>query len=208
MGLLALTPATATFLGALVGAAAGCAVAVFTARAQLRLERERSDSSREDAATKELSSAVQQLVIKMSSALHSMCWLTWFAHYRGARLEQKMIDNYDSEMHMVTPEILGHLSTVAALDDANDEKGVYRKLSEYTDEIFRLDAQIGAASLNLKKNKIGTAKTLASYHKAMFNLERKLPDVIGHLVGDRIRNPAGPITRTSAPPRIGGAGTP
>jgi len=62
MRLLALAPATATFLGALVGAAAVCAVALFTARAQLRVERERSDSSRADAATRELSSAVQQLV--------------------------------------------------------------------------------------------------------------------------------------------------
>src|SRR4051794_2714118 len=111
-----LTPPMATVLGALVGAGAGIAGALLTTWLQLRLERRRSHQTREDAIAKELSGAVQQLTIKMASSVHSMCWLTWLAESGPDRVQQANLDAYDTEQHKFVPEILGYLSTVAAVD--------------------------------------------------------------------------------------------
>ncbi len=98
--LLAQPSPYSTVLGAVIGATAAILAAALTSWRLLHLERiritenrefERSrlESSREDVLSTELADAVQQLAIKMATALHSMCWLTWLARTAPDQVTKK-----------------------------------------------------------------------------------------------------------------------
>ena len=174
----------ATIIGAVVGATAGIVGALLTAWSQRLLERSRSKTAREDAVAKELSAAVQQLTIRMESALHSMCWLTWYAYVgRGDRLTQKRLDAYDRELHKTLPEILGYLSTVAALDMSTHDK-----LRPHVSKISELDVRVAKAGLLLNTDRERMLKELSSSYQQMVDMEMQLPKTIGDIVGERVRN--------------------
>jgi hypothetical protein len=61
--------------------------------------RGKSSTSREDVISTALSEAVQLLTMKMSTALHSMCWLTWLARTAPERVTKQRLDLYDDEQH-------------------------------------------------------------------------------------------------------------
>lgn len=191
MDLANITPPVATLLGALVGATVGIGGALLTTWLQLRLDRRRTAQAREDAIGKEFAAAVQQLTIRMASALHSMCWLTWLAVNRGDRLTQSNLDAYDAELHKLLPEVLGYMSTVAALD-----QGVYEKLVPHVNELFTLDARIGSAGLSLDRNREAAVGELADCYEAMSDFEHRLPLLVGNIVSDRLRQPSPAAART------------
>lgn len=130
-----LSTPTATILGALVGATAVILTTIVTTLWQHRteqkriletrnLERSREETSRVDVISTEVAGAVRQLAIKMSTALHSMCWLTWLARSAPDQVTKAKLDLYDSEQHKTLPEIGGYSTTVAALD-----QNVYKKFN-------------------------------------------------------------------------------
>ncbi len=180
-----LTAPYATIIGAIVGATAGVVGALLTAWSQRLLERSRSKTAREDAVAKELSTAVQQLTISMESALHSMCWLTWYAYVgRGDRLTQKRLDAYDLELHKTLPEMLGYLSTVAALDMSTHDE-----LRPYVYKISDLDVRVAEAGLLLNTDRERMLKEMSASYQQMVDMEMQLPKTIGDIIGERVRNP-------------------
>jgi hypothetical protein len=193
--LFALTPPVATFLGALVGATAAIAAAILTTWRLMVLERMRLDEARkveesrvkedrEKVISEDLSDAVQQLTIKMAASLHSMCWLTWLARQGANRVDQPRLDLYDKEQHQVLPEILGYLSTVAALD-----ADIYKSIKPLVYEIYTLDAYIGEAGLLLNSDRDLMLRRLVDADHAMVSLEMYLPQIVGDVVSKRVREP-------------------
>jgi hypothetical protein len=151
-------------------------------------ERIRSEEARAQRVAEELSAAAQQLTIKMSAALHSMCWITWLARARSDRITQDRLDVYDSELHELIPEILGYLSTVAALD-----MPLYRRLQPLAYNIFTLDAYIGFHGLALDENPDTTIRALDAAYEGMAELELQLPNIVGDVVSGRVENPVLPL---------------
>lgn len=180
----ALTAPIATLIGAIVALSGGIAIGLLTVWHQRSLERDKAGNARADALARELAGAVQQLVINIASALHSMCWLTWLAAARPDQLTQSKIDKYDDEQHETLPRILAYLATTAALD-----MKLHDELRKTVDEVFDLDSEIGRAGLNFRDDAAGTARTLATYYEKMRDLERNLPRSLGDVVGTRLRAP-------------------
>jgi len=202
IALLAETPPYATILGALIGATGAIAAGAFTSWWLLRLERIRIDenrdlerirldSSREDVISKELADAVQQLAIKMSAALHSMCWLTWLARVAPERVTKERLDLYDSELHKTLPEISGYSTTVAALD-----RGVYKKIQPFVTAVYGLDAFIGKAGLLSGEDHDEMIHKLVRADAAMVALELQLPELLGDVVSKRVTKPSVPAAVT------------
>jgi hypothetical protein len=183
----------ATVLGALVGATAGISGALLTTWLQLRLDRRRAAQTRDDSVAKAFAEAAQQLTIKMASALHSMCWLTWLAVNRGDRLTQANLDAYDAEIHKLLPEVLGYMSTVAALDSE-----AYEQLVPHVNELFALDGRIGQAGLHLDRDREKSIRQLADCYEPMTDFEHRLPRLVANIVGERLRTPATAAVRPTA----------
>jgi hypothetical protein len=194
-----LPPPGVAILGAIVRATAAIVAALITSWRLLKVERVRSEEARglerirsEEAraqrVAEELSAAAQQLTIKMSAALHSMCWITWLARARSDRITQDRLDAYDSELHELIPEILGYLSTVAALD-----MSLYRRLQPLAYNIFSLDAYIGFHGLALDENPDSTIRALNDAYEGMAELELQLPNIVGDVVSGRVENPVLPL---------------
>jgi hypothetical protein len=160
---------------------------------QRRLERDKALNARADAVVKELAAAVQQLTISVASALHSMCWLTWLADTRPDQLTQARIDKYDDEQHINLPRILGFLGTTAALD-----LDLYQQLRVHVDEVFRLDAEIGRAGLEFKDAPDAAATQLGSYNQQTTQFEKRLPLLLGDIIGGRMRSPQSNATEASS----------
>jgi hypothetical protein len=194
-----LPPPGVAILGAIVGATAAIVAALITSWRLLKVERVRSEEARDlerirseearaQRVAEELSAAAQQLTIKMSAALHSMCWITWLARARSDRITQDRLDAYDSELHELIPEILGYLSTVAALD-----MSLYRRLQPLAYNIFSLDAYIGFHGLALDENPDSTIRALNDAYEGMADLELQLPNIVGDVVSGRVENPVLPL---------------
>jgi hypothetical protein len=185
--LILVNPPTATLLGALVGATAAILAAVITSWWLLRIEQIRTEKTREDVVSTELAGAVQELAIKMSTALHSMCWLTWLTRTDPDRVTQARLDLFDSEQHKTLPEIGGYSTTVAALD-----KDVYKKIHQVVTDIYELDAFIGRAGLRLHEDRDEMLRRLVRADAAMVALEMQLPEILGDVVSNRVTNPRVP----------------
>jgi hypothetical protein len=188
----------ATFLAALVAAAAAIAAASLTTWRALKSEQSRIKEDREKVLSEDLSDAIQQLTIKMAASLHSMCWLTWLAKRGPNRVDKARLELYDSEQHQVLPEILGHLSTVAALD-----ADMHNRLRGIVYEIYALDEYIGRAGLLLESDPQQMIRNLVAADKAMTDLEMQLPQIVGDVVSKRVRKPEVPdavseLTRASS----------
>jgi hypothetical protein len=172
----------ATFLAALVAATAAIAAASLTTWRALKSEQSRIEEDREKVISEALSDAIQQLTMKMAASLHSMCWLTWLAKRGPARVNRKRLDLYDKEQHKVLPEILGHLSIVAALDAK-----MHNKLRELVYAIYELDEYIGRTGLLLESKPELMIRNLVAADKVMIELEMQLPEIVGDIVSNRVR---------------------
>jgi len=87
----------------------------------------------------ELRDASRQFAVAAGGMLHSMCWLTWDCRNRE-RLNTEMAKNYDTEAHLMSPQIIGQLTVIAMLD-----REVHDRLKPLADRIFELDAAVGRA---------------------------------------------------------------
>jgi hypothetical protein len=113
-------------------------------------------------------------------------------------VDKARLDLYDKEQHQILPEILGYLSTVAILD-----ADMHNRLRGLVYDIFALDEYIGRAGLLLESDRRLMISKLVDGHKFMTELEMKLPQNIGNVVRNRVREPEVPdavreITRSSS----------
>ena len=172
---------TATVIGAAIGASAGILGALVTGLLQSRSATGSWERSRKDQFENNLRSAVQNLTQHVSSALHSMCWLTWLAAERPDRIKQTRIDAYDFEIHRITPKINGSLGSVAAIDEK-----IFLALKGQVDQVLGLDWEIGTAALQFDRNREESARLLANLHDRVNHMHQQLPDMFGSILRRRL----------------------
>lgn len=166
--------AVAGLIGAAIGAVAGFTGTVLTALLQFRLEQRKWLRNREDLAHKEFRLAIAELTKTMSSAMHSMTWLTWTASQDMGVINKEIISSYDAEMHKLFPDLWGILAVIAALD-----KDTHYHLEPLVERITKIDAQIAKATLLFKDSDSSECKkALAECFADANMLYENLPQVI------------------------------
>jgi hypothetical protein len=125
----------------------------------------------------ELRESVRKLTVTMASMLHSMCWITWSADRRG-RLTDKDVWLYDEEVHKLSPDILGYLTSVAALD-----LSVYERLEPLVWELFDMDVRIGNACVIWQSEPALGQKAVADLQKPSGELMVRLPKEVAGIIG-------------------------
>ena len=152
---------TAAVIGAGIGASVTLISTLLTTFLagwrQERTERQKHLWAVEDAKSAKLDDALTQMTIKLATALHSMCWVTWLAAEGPARFTEERADGYDREMHLLLPEISSWSSIIAALDIE-----AFRKIRALVNEVYELDVRIGTACLKLKDAREGALNQLAT----------------------------------------------
>ena len=126
----------------------------------------------------ELRESVWKLTVTMASMLYSMCWLTWSADRRGT-LTDKDVWQYDEEVHKLSPEILGHLTSVAALD-----LNVYERLEPLVWELFDMDVKIGNACATWHSEPGVGQRAAADLQRRPSELMVRLPKEVAGIIGD------------------------
>lgn len=169
---------TALLSGAVFGA-------IITGLFKYRIEKDKWPRAREDAIANDLREAIQQLTINASSALHSMCWLTWVARERKESLTQDKIDQYDREIHELMPKINGFLVSVAALD-----KKSYDLISPSVKKVAEMDWKIGHASIRFNLDQNSSAVKLGNLHADVASLDASFPNDLANIISHRIQERA------------------
>jgi hypothetical protein len=167
---------------AILGVISSALVAWFVARASWRLELQKWRRTRDDAHTSDLRAGLQQLILTISSAAHSMCWLTWLADADASKLTKERVIQYDAEMHKVLPQLLGSHALVASL-----RPQTYRRFKDLIDEIFDVDRAIGNACLKFVPGVPATAEELKALHARATKIEDKLPETVRSVLRDITR---------------------
>jgi len=158
-------------------------------RTEIEKERSKWLRAREDAIAQELRLAVLQLSIKMATALHSMCWLTWVAEDHSDHISSDRFKSYDDELHKLLPEIAGSLAAVAALD-----KDTYKQLAPITEQIYGIDFDIGEAGLLWEETPVEGCKALVKCYEKATALEKGLPKMIANIVSKRMEQRASQVS--------------
>jgi hypothetical protein len=144
--------ATAGLVGALIGAGIGFLGGQLTNLFQIRLEKQKWLRSQQDTTSKAIREQIAQVSYQMLAAQHSMEWLTWRANHSPNSLDEKMIRDYEQEIHQSFPALLGALTMIAALDVT-----IYRQLAEIAESLYAVDAQIAEALLCFGKEPVETS---------------------------------------------------
>jgi hypothetical protein len=181
IGMLQTSQPFATVLGATIAAVAGSLGAILTIFAQRRLEQERWRRENEVTLRASVTDAVRQLTIVMAGALHSMCWLGWAARFTPEQFTVARVRSYDAEMHRILPQIAGSLAAIVMIDSR-----AYAALKAIVDELYALDARLGAAS-HSGLSGAALAIAVAPFHQDAMTFENELPLRIGNVVKEATR---------------------
>jgi hypothetical protein len=167
---------------ALLGIVSSAFVAWVTARLTWRLELQRWKRARDDTLTADLRNGLQQLIMTIASAAHAMCWLTWLANADPDKVTESRIEQYDTEMHKLLPQLLGHHALVASL-----RPQVYNVFKDLIDEVFFADRLIGEAALRVVPGKTVTVAALSDLYERALSIEEKIPKVVYSVLEDITR---------------------
>jgi hypothetical protein len=166
---------------ALIGVGSSAFVAWLTARLTWRLEIQKWRRARDDIHTADLRSGLEKLILTISSAVHSMCWLTWLASSDPSKVSKERIDQYDNEMHILLPQLLGQHALVASL-----RPQTYVDLKQLIDRIFAADRKIGNAALKVVHGDLETVTDLGILYKTVLSIEGKIPITVESVLCDII----------------------
>jgi hypothetical protein len=142
---------------ALIGAAGVLAGTWLGGRHQVRLEREKWERSRDDAASDARAAAIGALTRHLAAALQAIVWFVWGAESRGPLFDQAIVVEYDAEMRTHFTAIIEGIVEVAHHDpvafDALDglagevfdfESKVSRHVARYLTDPEKVPPQFGA----------------------------------------------------------------
>jgi hypothetical protein len=166
----------------LAGVAIGGGISImtiyFSQRGQRKLERERLREARSDALLGELGTSFQRVAIDVSAAAHSMCWLTWQA--ANGHMTQKMIDDYNAEIHTVMPRLVGGKIKIWAMDP-----GLGDKLDMFVDLTHEVDEKIGIACATYAKDNAAGLEQLKGLNVTARDLDEIIYKKLGELGGGK-----------------------
>jgi hypothetical protein len=149
--------------------------------------------TREDALSGEFREALENVVLPLMSAIHSICWLTWLVAEFPNKVSIDNLNKYDKEAHALLPKVSGYLALVAAYDEQ-----VFIQLKTHVRKLYELDSNVGtfthkllsAIDLNdeseIKKN----IQRLTQYHDQAVRLEDEIPSSVADLINDAIKRRA------------------
>jgi hypothetical protein len=158
--------------GAAIGGGISIITTFFNQRRQRKLEREKLREGRKDALLRELGTCFRTVAVDFSSAAHSMCWLTWQADH--GNMTQKMIDDYNAEIHAILPKLIGGKIMIGALDPELGDQ-----LDLFVDLTHEVDEKIGIACLTYAKDNAAGLEQL----KALNVTARDLDEIIYKQLG-------------------------
>ena len=165
---------TAALIGAGIGAVCGLtgtlASAFLSGWRQERVEANKRRWANEDAEARKLEDSINQLTVKLASAIHSMCWIAWIARAAPARLTQEQAATYDKEMHLILADIAGLLSTVGSLDTA-----AFDQVRNHTATVYRLDVAVARACSNIDADQSAAVTALDGLYREFLAFEEGLP---------------------------------
>jgi hypothetical protein len=126
-----------------------------------KLELFKGDLAQRQEAGRSVRGAIAELVKRLASAGHSICWLCWVAKYTPVDLNSDQFQAYDKEMHLLLSEIMAARAVVAALHQPSHDA-----LSELTEQIYDLDARVGEAKSKYSEadQRSAALKLLADLH--------------------------------------------
>jgi hypothetical protein len=87
-----------------------------------------------------------------------MCWLTWQAD--SGNMTQKMIDNYNAEIHATLPRLIGGKISISVMDE-----NLGAALLKYVDRAHEVDAKIGGACLLFERDSEKGIEALKQLHE-------------------------------------------
>jgi hypothetical protein len=102
-----------------------------------------------------------------------MCWLTWQADH--GHMTQKMIDDYNAEMHVTLPKLIGGKISISALDEK-----LGKLIEEFVELAHEVDEKIGQACLAFQRNPAEGIDLL----KRLNENARDFDGIIFHKFGD------------------------
>ncbi len=171
---------------ALIGVAVGGAICILTMflnqRAHRKLEKEKLREARKDALLKELGTRFQAMAMDFSAAAHSMCSLTWQAAH--GNMTQKLIDDYNAEMHATLPRLISGKIMVSALDAKLGEQ-----LDMYVDLAHEVDEKIGLACLAFAKDNADGLEQLKALHVTATDFDEIIYKNMGEVGSGKARLP-------------------
>ena len=166
----------------LAGAAIGGGISImtiyFSQRGQRRLEREKLREERKDALLGELGECFQRVAIDLGAAAHSMCWLTWQATH--GNVSQKLIDDYNAEIHAVLPRLVGGKIMIWSLDP-----GLGDRLDLFVDLAHEVDEKIGIACATYAKDNAAGLEQLKALNVTARDLDEIINKKLGELGGGK-----------------------
>jgi hypothetical protein len=159
----------------------------------IKFEEAKWPIAREDALAAEFRVAIENTVLPMMSAVHSVCWLTWFASEFSDEFTKEHLEKYDKEAHELLPKVSGYMVLVAAYD----KKG-FEVLRGHVNSLYELDSDVGTfahALLKARKNNDdnNTRKNferLKKCHDKAVEMADTIPSAVADFVSHRVSHRA------------------
>ncbi|MFN7961385.1 MAG: hypothetical protein U0002_08950 [Thermoanaerobaculia bacterium] len=148
------------------------------------IEAARASVARQHTLDAELRQAVFVYTKALTSLLHSICWLTWDAKVRG-RVDQGLARNYDSEVHRLSPDMVGQLAVISMLHPE-----VHRRLAPYSSQVFALDVDVASALVLTEQNLESGLADLTDCHRRANELEERFRSEVADLLAASAPPPA------------------
>jgi len=175
-------------LGGVLAAMGAMLGAWMSGRHQSELEERKWLRQREDALVETVRSDIRQLALKMGAAAHSMCWITWLAVETDLSVDdaKARFADYDREMHLLLPEIMGLMPALSTL-----EPKLFEELDQLAHMIFSLDARVAKAGSMFKQNPplpqwVGDLPQLQKESAMLVSqLPRKVADIVNKVIAER-----------------------
>lgn len=170
--------ATASLIGAAIGAISGLGGGYLAGRRQMQLEREKWLRSRKDEHEKALRLAVAELTRKLAAGTHAIAWLTWKAKNAPTELTEQDLSVYNKEMKTLFPDIVGSRVVVVALD-----KEVHTKMTPLILKLYSLDEQVARAAMLFEDARSDCITALAHYYDVDLDLDKELLTKVTEIMG-------------------------
>jgi hypothetical protein len=118
---------------------------------------------------KEARLAVSQLTRSIGVTVHTIAWFTWKAKNRASLLAPSDVQDYDSDMKKIFPELTGSLAVLAAFSRVAYERAKYVAV-----EVYALDERVAYVATGLLTEDKNAPAALASLHGEASRLESSL----------------------------------
>jgi hypothetical protein len=168
---------TITLVAALIAAITSVGNVYFNYLSATSLEREKWQKAREDDAKKNLRLALADFSRELSTGVQRATWLLWIAENNPSAFSEKDLSTYDEEMRAILPRFLTARVVVAAHDMAT-----YERLSELSNRLYKLDADIAVAGRTFRTSRAQGLKELQRLSREVQQLRPSLPGDLAKLM--------------------------